>query len=248
MAAFSDRDIKTVALCAESVVRVINESLQIANTSLKFETRISRLNIVCDKLSELKQMAIKYPFLIIPNLDEFENSISTVERETQLMVKEAKLTYDSMSGANAARLESFRNNSDVLLGVRQISTLDSHTCLICIAYSNAEWDLDGKPINGTVLPFLGGPPRHFNCRSVLVGISKSSILRNHTGTRASDEGQIDRKISFDDFLKRKSPEYVDEMLGAGRAQLWRDGKIRCCDLLNDKGSVLSLAELHHLFG
>jgi len=152
-----------------------------------------------------------------------------------------------MAEANAARLSAFRKSADLLLGVRQISTLDSHTCLICMAYSNGEWDLDGNPINGTTLPFDGGPPRHFNCRSVLVGISKSPLLRDRNGTRASDDGQIDRKISFDDFLKRKPQAYVDEVLGKGRADLWRKGKITCRDLLNSEGRIMSLEELRAKF-
>lgn len=149
--------------------------------------------------------------------------------------------------ANDARLSVFQNNADILQGVRQLSTLDSHTSLICIAYSNCEWDLEGNPINGTTLPFNGGPPRHFNCRSLLVGISKNATLRNRQGNRASDEGPIDRKISFDDFLKRKSPEYVDEMLGKGRADLWRSGSITLKDLVNGQGRPLTLKELQAKF-
>lgn len=149
--------------------------------------------------------------------------------------------------ANSSRLAVFQKNSDVLLGVRQLSTLDSHTSLICIAYSNACWDLEGKPILGTVLPFNGGPPRHFNCRSVLVGISNNSAIANRAGTRASDEGQIDRKTSFDDFLKRKSTAYVDEMLGKGRADLWRNGSITLKDLVNGQGRPLTLDELKAKF-
>jgi hypothetical protein len=149
--------------------------------------------------------------------------------------------------ANAARLATFQKNSDVLLGVEQISTLDSHTSLICIAYSGGKWNLDGEPIEGTTLPFLGGPPRHFNCRSVLVGISRNPAFRNAPSTRASDEGQISSKTTFDDFLKRKNAAYVDEMLGAGRAQLWRDGKITLKDLVSGQGRPLTLAELQSKF-
>jgi hypothetical protein len=122
-----------------------------------------------------------------------------------------------------------------------------HNSLICIAYSNCEWDLEGNPINGTTLPFNGGPPRHFNCRSLLVGISKNATLRNRQGNRASDEGPIDRKISFDDFLKRKSNTYVDEMLGKGRADLWRSGSITLKDLVNGQGRPLTLKELQAKF-
>lgn len=155
----------------------------------------------------------------------------------------------TIAQANAARLAVFRKNSDVVSGVRQISTLDSHTTLICIAYSDACWDLEGKPIRGTVLPFLGGPPRHWGCRSVLAPITKTfaelglNIAEPKATTRASDEGQISATTTFDQFLKRKPQGYVDEMLGVGRAQLWRDGRVRCRDLLDEQGRILSLKEL-----
>lgn len=79
--------------------------------------------------------------------------------------------------ANDARLASFRANSDIIKGVRQVSTLDSHTSPICMAYSGAEWDLDGNPVNGAP-PFNGGPPRHFNC---LPGDALVSSRRDITG-------------------------------------------------------------------
>lgn len=150
--------------------------------------------------------------------------------------------------ANDARLATFKKNADVLLGVEQLSTLDSHTTLICIAYSGGKWDLEGKPIEGTTLPFLGGPPRHFNCRSVLVGISRNPLFRNMKSTRASDEGPVSNKIAFDEFLQRKSKAYVDELLGKGRADLWRKGNITLKDLVNGQGRPLTLDELIAKFG
>lgn len=153
--------------------------------------------------------------------------------------------------ANDARLATFRQNSDVTKGVRQLSTLDGHTSDICMAYSGAEWDLDGNPINGTSLPFDGGPPRHFNCRSVLVPITKTfrelglDIDEPDAGTRASDEGQISAKITFDEFLSRKSKAQQDDMLGVGRAELWRSGKITLRDLLDQKGRPLTLKQLQN---
>lgn len=151
--------------------------------------------------------------------------------------------------ANVARLESFAQNADVVKGVEQISTLDGHTTDICIAYSGGQWDLEGKPINGTKLPFNGGPPRHWNCRSLLVPKTKSfkelgiDIPEMKKSTRASTDGQIAAGTTFDDFLTRKGKAFQDEILGPGRAQLWRDKKITLQQLLDLQGNPLSLAEL-----
>lgn len=151
--------------------------------------------------------------------------------------------------ANDARRNVFKANSDVVNGIKQVSTLDSHTSIICIAYSGCEWDLDFKPIGKTKKPYNGGVPRHFNCRSVEVPITKSfaelglNVPEAEATTRASDEGQISAKIEFDQFLKRKGKSYQDKMLGVGRADLWRAGKITLKDLIDANGRPLTLAEL-----
>ena len=107
-----------------------------------------------------------------------------------------------------ARLATYKANSDIIKGVRQLSTMDGHTTPTCVAYSGAECDLDGNPINGTTLPFNGGPPRHWGCRSVLTSITKTFKELGikglpelpDTGERASDLGPIDRKTTMDQFL------------------------------------------------
>lgn len=154
--------------------------------------------------------------------------------------------------ANDARLETFRQNADVIQGLMQVSTLDSHTSQICIAYSGAQWDLEGNPINGAPA-FNGGPPRHFNCRSVIIPLTETfkqlgfDIAEPSATTRTSSNGPIAAKTSFNAFLKRKGDAYQNEMLGAGRADLWREGKITLRDLVNGQGRPLTLEELQARF-
>ena len=159
-----------------------------------------------------------------------------------------------MQVAADARLATYRANSDIIKGVRQLSTMDGHTTPTCVAYSGAEWDLDGNPINGTTLPFNGGPPRHWRCRSVLTSITKTFKEMGikglpelpDTGERASDLGPIDRKTTMDQFLKMHDKEWQDKMLGKGKAQLWRDGKITLSQLVDGTGRELTLKELKAL--
>jgi len=151
--------------------------------------------------------------------------------------------------ANDARLATFKENDDVVKGVMQLSTLDSHTTKICIAYSGASWDLDGNPINGTTLAFNGGTPRHFNCRSVLTPITLTykklgiDIPEAPPGTRASDLGQIPADTSFESFLDRHDAAYTEKLLGPGRAKLYRDGKITLNQLVDGTGRELTLKQL-----
>lgn len=156
--------------------------------------------------------------------------------------------------ANDARRTTYVKNSDVIAGIRQVSTLDSHTSLTCIAYSGQMWNLEFEPIRGSVLPYLLGCPRHFNCRSVEVPITKTfrelgiDIEEAVATTRASDEGPISAKTTFDQFLKRKGADYKNEMLGQGRADLWRKGNITLKDLVNGQGRPLTLDELTAKYG
>lgn len=160
------------------------------------------------------------------------------------------LTHDAvMQISNDARMATYKENSDIVKGLRQLSTLDSRTSSVCVAYSGAQWDLDGKPINGTTLPFNSGCPRHPNCRSVLVPITKTykelgiDIPEKDPGTRASDLGQVPTDMSFNAFLQRHGKSYQDDLLGKGKAELWRAGKITLSDLLSQAGRPLTLKQL-----
>lgn len=151
--------------------------------------------------------------------------------------------------AAAARRATLLLNRDITNGIMQVSTLDSHTSLTCIAYSGAQWDHDFNPINGNDLPYNGGVPRHWNCRSAEVAIMKT--LREmgidmddpDPGQRASAAGPISAKTTFADFLKAMGPLYQDETLGKGRAELFRAGKLSPRDLVDMSGRPLKLKEL-----
>lgn len=144
--------------------------------------------------------------------------------------------------ANDARIAVFEANSDVIKYLIWRSTMDAHVCSLCIGRSGKKWTVDKKPI-GHKIPFQL-PPIHFKDRCI---ISAQSIYAPEESdarfTRASSLGQIDAKTTFDEYLKRVPASQVDDMLGKGRAQLWRDGKITTSQLLDQTGRELTLKEL-----
>ena len=158
--------------------------------------------------------------------------------------------------AKDARLASLEANADIIKEVQWVSTLDSRTSDICIVRSGKLWTYpDFKPV-GHKIPWNGGPPAHWNCRSTFIPITKS--LEELTGgkikdkiepsTRASMDGTVAGDLTFDQFLRGKPPEFADEMLGKGRAELWRSGKITLNQLLDQRGNPLTLAELISKYG
>ena len=162
---------------------------------------------------------------------------------------EALVRTSVQTVASEARLETFKHNKDVVKGLEQVSTLDGRTTEVCVAYSGAQWDLHGNPINGHTLPFNLGVPRHWNCRSVLVPITKTfkelgiNFPEASKGSRASIDGQVSADTTFDSWLSRRTVAQQDEQLGKGRAQLWRNGTITLQQLLDQRGNPLSLVEL-----
>ncbi|OYO29157.1 hypothetical protein [Janthinobacterium sp. PC23-8] len=152
--------------------------------------------------------------------------------------------------ANAARLASFQQNVDLIECLVWLSTLDSHTCLLCAMRDLQEYTLDGQePINHTH-EWAGGPGAiHFSCRCVLSTRTKSfkdlGIDLDEPGesTRPSDGGPVSSKMNFKDFLASKDKAWRAEYLGPGRAEMYEAGKITLNDLMNLKGRKLTLEEL-----
>lgn len=144
--------------------------------------------------------------------------------------------------ANESRMETFRQNDDIIEAVEQLSTLDGNTTDICIAYSGMQWTLDEEPI-GDALPFDGGPPRHWGCRSVLVPVTKSF---KELGIDIAEPKELG--MTFEEFLSRRTEAQQDEQLGAGRAQMWRDGTITLPQLLDQRGNPLTLSQLEEMHG
>ena len=152
--------------------------------------------------------------------------------------------------ANAARMASFQQNSDLIECLVWLATLDSHTCLLCAMRDLHEYSLDGQePINHTH-EWAGGPGAiHFSCRCVLSTRTKSfkdlGIELDEPGesTRPSDGGAVSSKMNFKDFLASKDKAWRAEYLGPGRAEMYEAGKITLNDLMNLKGRKLTLEEL-----
>lgn len=141
-------------------------------------------------------------------------------------------------------------NADIIKGEQHISTLDLRTSEVCRVRDGKAWDLDKKPI-GHNLPYQR-PPLHPNCRSTMRLILKPwNELGLHNdlpeSTRASMDGQVKDNLNYENWLKSKTIEQQDEVLGKGKAELWRKGIITFRDMLDQSGRPLTLKELKELY-
>ena len=140
--------------------------------------------------------------------------------------------------ANDARMAVYQANDDLIEVYLAVATLDSHTCMECAPLDGLEWEKDGEPIDHD--EEMPNYPLHYNCRCLLIG----RITREKPGgARASDGGPVSAGMTFSDWLESQSVAKQDSILGPGRAEMYRSGKITLNDLTSGTGRPLSIAEL-----
>jgi len=181
---------------------------------------------------------------------EYKGGILDVsKREAETLVRTSVQTV-----SNAVLASVYEENRDLLRGLKAMATLDTRTTPICIARDGAVWDMDGKALaeSPNQEDFPGPPPWHFNCRTVLLPIVKhfrdleGKILELPPGTRASIDGQVPDTLTFSGWLKTQSEARQNKALGKARADLWRSGKIKLSQLIDNTGRTLTVSELSKL--
>jgi len=136
--------------------------------------------------------------------------------------------------ASTARATVTERNEDIFKGERYSATLDGRTTITCAS-------LDGKEFPVGVGP---QPPLHYNCRSLRVPLVKDEFrVPGFSYDRASMDGPVDGRTTYQSWLKRQDAEFQNEVLGVERAELFRSGKVALDRFVDDNGVVLTLDEL-----
>lgn len=141
---------------------------------------------------------------------------------------------------NQSRFEFFKDNEDIIQGLKWIATLDSRTSVICAG-------LDGK-----IFPIDKGPrpPAHPNCRSTMTAVLKDAEELGIEGVsqakRASINGQVPASTTYGEWLKKQSPDVQDEVLGVTKGALFRDGKLPIDRFTSDTLKPLTIDQLRKL--
>jgi SPP1 gp7 family putative phage head morphogenesis protein len=140
----------------------------------------------------------------------YENGLLAVtKRQAEAMVRTAIQHVSS-----TARMETFKENGDLVRKYRWVSTLDDRTTPICQSLDGQEFNVGEGPM----------PPAHINCRSSTVAILDERFKFLQQGaTRSSLFGYVDRNETYFGWLKNQSAEFQDAALGPVRGKLLRDG-------------------------
>ncbi len=146
--------------------------------------------------------------------------------------------------ATQARMETLKENSDVVQAVEWVSTLDTKTTAVCRSLDKHRFALHEGP----------RPPIHINCRSTVVAVTRFSVLFGKGATRSSIGGggpqQVRADLSYYDWLKQQPSAFQDRAVGPVRAKLFREGGLsveRFSDLQLDRNfSALTLEQMKAL--
>lgn len=127
----------------------------------------------------------------------------------------ARSTINHVS--NQARLELFKENEDIIQGLKWVATLDSRTSETCAGLDGRVFELDKGP----------RPPAHVNCRSTMSPVLRSAdelgLNDLPASTRASMNGQVPDTTTFGEWLKKQPVGVQEEVLGVTKAKLFRQG-------------------------
>jgi len=167
-------------------------------------------------------------------LDFEDGTLQQSRRSTAMLVRTA-LNHT----ANEARAQVYRDNKNLIKGVQWVSTLDGRTSAICRARDGMVFPVDDGP----------RPPAHPNCRSTTVPVLKSwkqlgiKLKEAPPSTRASLNGQVPEKQTYQQWLKKQSVGFQDDVLGVKKGQLFRKGGLDLTKFVDRKGQEFTLDEL-----
>ena len=144
---------------------------------------------------------------------------------------------------NVAQESLYEANSDIIKGYRYTATLDTRTTELCASRDGNFYRI------GQAKPAI---PAHYRCRSRYVPVMKSfkelglDVEEFNASTRASMDGQVPEKVTYQEWLSNQSAARQDKVLGKQKAELFRTGQLTLDKFVSPSGHVYTLDELSKL--
>ncbi len=180
--------------------------------------------------------------------------------------------------AQSARMAAYEDDVDLIKGYQWLSILDARTTHQCKALSGLTWGVDKEPqghskpfrrppihwrCRSTIVPVLKSWEELSGKK--LPGVKKDiddafrarliqdpafkdkadSIMRK---SQSSMDGQVAASHTYESWLKTKPKDFQEKVLGQGRYDLWKAGKIDMRDLVDNSQNPLTLKQLQGLVG
>ena len=160
---------------------------------------------------------------VAPQLDIAQNHVKTLVRTATTHI------------SAVAREEVAKRNSDVISGIQYVAVLDNRTTIICASLDGNVYPIDEGP----------RPEQHYNCRSTTSIVVKGfeDFPNAPEGMRASMTGAVPEKTTYPEWLKDQPENIQNEVLGKERAKLFRSGKFKISQFIDDSNNVIPVEKL-----
>lgn len=112
-----------------------------------------------------------------------------------------------------------KSSKEEIRGWNSIAVLDGRTSAICVGLHNKFYSAKDYKSRSEV---PDKPPRHPNCRSILITVWKGTDIRNFKGQNLTT------------FLKR-NPKTAKDIMGIEKHRLWSEGKAKIDKYIDLKG-------------
>lgn len=150
----------------------------------------------------------------------------------------ARTTINHVS--NQSRLEFFKENDDIIKGLKWLATLDARTSETCASLDGKIFEIDKGP----------RPPAHPNCRSTMTAVLKSAeeigLRKIPEGRRSSMDGAVPESMTYGQWLKNQPVRVQEEVLGVSKAKLFREGGLSIEKFVGADLKPLTLEQLRRL--
>lgn len=141
-----------------------------------------------------------------------------------------------------ARQALYEENDDIIGEEQYTATLDSATTEQCAALDGERFPVGEGP----------QPPIHWNCRSVRIPVIDGQVLGNRPEKRVSSEdlkglnarerrakireltGTVPASTTYEEFLRRQSVGFQEEVLGVKKAALFREGNLKLSKFIDNR--------------
>ena len=167
---------------------------------------------------------------IIDNINKIMNG--SIKRDAEGLARTGLAAY-----ANMATELMAEENSDIIEYRVFSATLDSRTTIGCASLDRKKWKMSDQSY-----PRL---PRHFRCRSrySMLVYGQDGKFDGDRPSKGDETTQLSANTNYEQFLKRQSPDFVRDVLGVKRANLFLSGQLRLSQFVDMVGRPLTLAEL-----
>jgi len=199
------------------------------------------LAVFSDKKVSQIITTIKDGVILGKTSEEIIKNVAFVTNKIQLNHAEALVRTLTAQVSSIARDLVVQENSDIISHEEWVSTLDSVTTPICQA------------LDGQIFEIGQGPtwPAHFGCRSTRIPIvkpeftikSSDPLTRPAIGPDGPITDGVNASTTYNSWLKSQPASFQDEILGAQKGQLFREGGLNVRQFVDDRGNTLTLNQL-----